>query len=127
MIDGGVKIGTFEADQITRPAIERLMQKIKVEIDPLVADDHEFAAIVDLKLKSGQEESIRIDVASGKPGNWLSEALLKEKFFDCLGADRHASKTGKILFETAQQLGAQDSIVSLYQALLQTLGEASAS
>jgi 2-methylcitrate dehydratase PrpD len=123
MIDGGVKIGTFEADQITRPAIERLMQKIKVEIDPLVADDHEFAAIVDLKLKSGQEESIRIDVASGKPGNWLSEALLKEKFFDCLGVDRQDSKTGKILFETAQQLGSQDSIDSLYQTLLQTLGE----
>lgn len=123
MIDGGVKIGTFEADQITRPAIERLMQKIKVEIDPLVADDHEFAAIVDLKLKSGQEESIRIDVASGKPGNWLSEALLKEKFFDCLGVDRQDSKTGKILFDMAQQLGLQDSIESLYQTLLQTLGE----
>ena len=127
MIDGGVKIGTFEADQIRRPTIERLMKKIKVEIDPLVADDHEFAAIVDLKLKSGQEESIRIDVASGKPGNWLTEALLKEKFFDCLGANRHASKTGKTLFETAQQLGMQDSIDSLYQTLLQTLGEASAS
>lgn len=127
MIDGAVKIGTFEPDQIVRPEIARLMQKITVEIDPLVADDHEFAAIVELKLKSGRKESIRIDVASGKPGNWLSAALLKEKFFDCLGAERLNSQAGQVLFERAQQLAVQSSIESLYQALLQTLGETSAS
>lgn len=124
MIDGAVKIGTFEPAQIQRPEIKRLMQKITVEIDPLVADDHEFASIVDLKLKSGRTESIRIDVASGKPGNWLSEALLKEKFFDCLGAERSNSKSGQVLFDTAQRLVAQRSIEPLYQCLVQTLGEA---
>ena len=127
MIDGAVKIGTFEPAQIQRPEIERLMNKITVEIDPLVADDHEFAAIVDLKLKSGRAESIRIDVASGKPGNWLSESLLKEKFFDCLGTERLNSQAGQVLFDTAQQLVAQRSIESLYQSLMQTLGEASVS
>jgi len=125
MIDGAVKIGTFEPDQIMRPEIMRLMNKITVEIDPLVADDHEFAAIVDLKLKSGREESIRIDVASGKPGNWLSHTLLKEKFFDCLGAERVNSETGQVLFETAQQLISQISIEPIYEALIQTLGETS--
>ena len=123
MIDGAVKIGTFELDQIKRPDIQRLMKKITVEIDPLVADDHEFAAIVELKLKSGRKESIRIDVASGKPGNWLSASLLKEKFFDCLGADRLNSQAGQVLFKAAQQLAAQKSIEALYQALVQTLGE----
>jgi 2-methylcitrate dehydratase PrpD len=127
MIDGAVKIGTFESDQIVRPEIARLMQKITVGIDPLVADDHEFAAIVELKLKSGRKESIRIDVASGKPGNWLSAALLKEKFFDCLSAERRNSQAGQVLFERAQQLAVQSSIESLYQALLQTLGKTSAS
>ena len=127
MIDGAVKIGSFEPDQIKRPAIERLMKKITVEIDPLVADDHEFAAIVDFKLKSGREESIRIDVASGKPGNWLSADLLKEKFFDCLGAERLNSQAGQALFTSAQRLAAQNSIESLYRALIQTLGEASVS
>jgi 2-methylcitrate dehydratase PrpD len=125
MIDGAVKIGTFEPRQIQRPEIERLMKKITVEIDPLVAEDHEFAAIVDLNLKSGRKESIRIDVASGKPGNWLSHALLKEKFFDCLGAERVKSETGKALFETAQQLVAQLSIESMYRGLVSTLGETS--
>ena len=127
MIDGAVKIATFEPDQIMRPEIVRLMKKITVEIDPLVADDHEFAAIVDLKLKSGREESIRIDVASGKPGNWLSADLLKEKFFDCLGAERLNSQAGQALFTSAQCLAAQNSIESLYRALIQTLGEASVS
>jgi 2-methylcitrate dehydratase PrpD len=126
MIDGAVKIGTFEPAQIKRPVIERLMKKIRVEIDPLVADDHEFAAIVELKLKSGRTESVRIDVASGKPGNWLSEALLKEKFFDCLGAERPDSKSGQVLFDTAQRLVAQRSIESLFQCLVQTLDDAPA-
>jgi 2-methylcitrate dehydratase PrpD len=123
MIDGAVKIGTFESDQIKRPTIERLMKKITVEIDPLVADDHEFAAIVDLKLKSGRTESIRIDVASGKPGNWLSESLLKEKFFDCLGTERLNSQAGRVLFDTAQHLAAQSSIELLYESLVQTLAQ----
>jgi 2-methylcitrate dehydratase PrpD len=127
MVDGAVKIGTFEPAQIKRTEIERLMKKITVEIDPLVADDHEFAAIVVLKLKSGRTESIRIDVASGKPGNWLSAALLKEKFFDCLGAERLNRQAGQALFTVAQQLVAQNSLESLYQALVQTLGEGSAS
>ena len=123
LIDGAVKIDTFEPDQIKRPAIERLMKKITVEIDPLVADDHEFAAIVDLKLKSGRTESIRIDVASGKPGNWLSESLLKEKFFDCLGTERSNSQAGQVLFETAQHLAAQSTIELLYESLVQTLAQ----
>jgi len=123
MIDGAVKIGTFELDQIKRPDIQRLMKKITVEIDPLVADDHEFAAIVELKLKSGRKELIRIDVASGKPGNWLSASLLKEKFFDCLGGGRLNSQAGQVLFKAAQHLAAQKSIEALYQALVQTLGE----
>ena len=125
MIDGAVKIGTFEPAQIKRPEIERLMKKITVEIDPLVADDHEFAAIVDVKLNSGRSESMRIDVASGKPGNWLSHTLLKEKFFDCLGAERLNSKPGQELFDRAQHLLAQGSIESLYQMLMQTLAQTS--
>ena len=125
MIDGAVKIGTFEPAQIKRPEIERLMKKITVEIDPLVADDHEFAAIVDVKLNSGRSESMRIDVASGKPGNWLSEKLLKEKFFDCLGAERLNSKPSQELFDRAQHLLAQGSIESLYQMLMQTLAQTS--
>jgi 2-methylcitrate dehydratase PrpD len=105
--------------------VDLLRERAQIEIDPLVADDHEFAAIVDLTLKSGRKESIRIDVASGKPGNWLSHALLKEKFFDCLGAERVQSETGKVLFETAQQLVAQLSIESMYRGLVSTLGETS--
>lgn len=123
MIDGTVKIGTFEPAQITRPEIERLMQKITVEIDPLVADDHEFAAIVDLKLKSGRTESIRIDVASGKPGNWLSKMLLKEKFFDCFGTERLNNQAGQVLFDTAQYLAAERSIESLYESLVHNLAQ----
>jgi hypothetical protein len=55
----------------------------------------------------------------------LSETLLKEKFFDCLGTERLNSEAGQVLFETAQHLAAQSSIESLYQSLMQTLGEAS--
>jgi 2-methylcitrate dehydratase PrpD len=123
MIDGGVKIGTFEPAQIERIEVQRLMNKIMVEIDPRVENDHEFAAIVEVRLKSGQQESLRIDVASGKPGNWLSQALLKEKFFDCMGTEDVSIEDGKVFFELAQNLVIQSSIEPLYLGLLNTLGK----
>ena len=98
------------------------MPKIAVEIDPLVADDHEFAAIVEVELMSGRREAVRVDVASGKPGNWLSEELLKEKFFDCLGADRATSHAASHLFSSARSLSSQPSVAVLYESLVQVLG-----
>ena len=102
------------------------MKKIKVEIDPLVADDHEFAAIVEIELKSGRRESVRVDVASGKPGNWLSEELLQEKFFDCLGTDKTKSESASALFSRARDLCHQDSIESIYETLLRVLAQTKA-
>lgn len=121
MIDGNVKIGTFTQPQVMRPEISVLMKKIKVEIDPLVAEDHEFAAIIEVELVSGRRESVRVDVASGKPGNWLSEALLKEKFFDCLGAGRVVSQSDIKLFKNAQSLSTLTSIEDMYETLLEVL------
>ena len=81
-----------------------MMDRITVEIDPLVEDDHEFAAIVDVALKSGRKESVRIDVASGKPGNWLTEAHLREKFLDCVMQSAHDHETARALYEGARAL-----------------------
>ena len=125
-IDGNVKIGTFAESQIKRAVTADLMKKIKVEIDPLVADDHEFAAIVDIELKSGHRESVRVDVASGKPGNWLSEELLHEKFFDCLGTGKTKSESASALFSLARELCHQDSIESIYDTLLRVLAQTKA-
>jgi 2-methylcitrate dehydratase PrpD len=125
-IDGNVKIGTFAESQIKRAVTADLMKKIKVEIDPLVADDHEFAAIVDIELKSGHRESVRVDVASGKPGNWLSEELLHEKFFDCLGTGKTKSESASALFSLARELYHQDSIESIYDTLLRVLAQTKA-
>ena len=122
LLDGNVKIGTFAESQIKREGTTRLMPKITVEIDPLVADDHEFAAIVEVELMSGRREAVRVDVASGKPGNWLSEELLKEKFFDCLGADRATSHAASHLFSSARSLSSQPSVAVLYESLVQVLG-----
>jgi 2-methylcitrate dehydratase PrpD len=122
LLDGNVKIGTFAQPQIKRDSTRELMPKILVEIDPLVADDHEFAAIVAVELMSGRRESVRVDVASGKPGNWLTEELLKEKFFDCMGADRAASHAASNLFRTTRVLQDQTNVVNIYEPLLQVLG-----
>lgn len=123
LLDGNVKIGTFTERQIKRDTTTGLMQKIMVEIDPLVADDHEFAAIVEVALVSGRRETVRVDLASGKPGNWLSEDLLREKFFDCLGAERAATPTASHLFSSARSLSGQPSIEVLYESLVQVLGQ----
>ena len=125
LLDGNVKIGTFEDSQVKRAAISELMKKITVEIDPLVADDHEFAAIVDMEFQSGDRERIRVDVASGKPGNWLSEEWLQEKFFDCTCDDGKASETADKLFRAARDLCHQGSIEAMYEHFLKVLPQAS--
>ena len=104
LCDGIVKAWTFEPEAIAREDIRAMMNRITVEIDPRVEDDHEFAAIVDVTLKSGRRESVRIDVASGQPGNWLSEALLREKFRDCVMQSTHDHETARALYEGARAL-----------------------
>ena len=123
LCDGMVKAWTFEPQAIAREDIQAMMNRITVEIDPLVADDHEFAAIVDITLKSGRKESVRIDVASGKPGNWLTEGKLREKFLDCVMQSAHDHETAGALYEGARALPWLARIDSVVLPLMKAIAQ----
>ena len=123
LCDGVVKAWTFEPQAIAREDIRAMMDRITVEIDPLVADDHEFAAIVDIILKSGRKESVRIDVASGKPGNWLTEGMLREKFLDCVMQSAHDHETATALYEGARSLPGLARIDSVVLPLMKAISQ----
>ena len=84
---------------------------------------------MDVTLKSGRKESVRIDVASGKPGNWLTEALLREKFLDCVMQSAHDHETARALYEGARALPwlarIDGVILPLMKAITQGVGHAS--
>jgi 2-methylcitrate dehydratase PrpD len=99
------------------------MQRVREAIDERVAEDHEFAAILELQLKSGRRESVRIDIASGKPGNWLTAEVLKAKFFDCLGVTGEAA-SGQQLFDHSRALAGAQSVSDLTDALARSCARA---
>ncbi len=121
--DGQVNMDSFLTDHVQRPAVRTLMQRIRVAIDERVAEDHEFAAILELQLKSGRRESVRIDIASGKPGNWLADEVLKAKFFDCLGVTGEAA-SGQQLFDHSRALAGAQSVSDLTDALARSCARA---
>ena len=120
LLDGAVTLDSFSPEAIARPEIAALMARISHRIDPLVADDREFAAIVRVAGPEGTQAERRVDVASGKPGNWLSPAQLDRKFQDCAGAGPRAAA----LREAAGDLAGAISAQALLAALAGALGEA---
>jgi 2-methylcitrate dehydratase PrpD len=117
LIDGELKMSSFTESNISRNDIADLMKKITFEIDAFVENDREFAVIFDLKILSKEKISQRVDVASGKPGNWLTQSALKSKFMECVGNDT----LGPDLFSLIQDLRHLNSMVSLASKLYQCL------
>ncbi len=126
LLDGSVNVRSFLEENIARPAIAAVMSRMRVAVDERVAEDHEFAAIVELSMKSGRTESVRIDVASGKPGNWLSAELLKEKFSDCVGGVGDAAGRSEALYDCARALGRAGPVAALQAALANSIESATA-
>jgi 2-methylcitrate dehydratase PrpD len=116
LCDGIVNQRSFTEAQVQRADIRAVMQRVTWGVDERVADDTEFAAIVEVKLKSGKTHTQRIDVASGKPGNWLTSEAVRGKFEDCLG-DSAKGAQGKALYESARGLYQSDSMESLQVSL----------
>ncbi|GAA4334257.1 MmgE/PrpD family protein [Pigmentiphaga soli] len=119
LLDDTVNMDSFLDDRIRRPQAAALMDRIGVEVDPRVADDREFAAIVDVEMDDGRLESARVDVASGKPGNWLDAATLQAKFAGCAGP---AAPAG--LFALCREVDGQAPVARLQESLAAAIGAA---
>jgi 2-methylcitrate dehydratase PrpD len=94
LMDGRVGIATFQDDRAQDPDLRRLMERIRVVVDPEIPTDLErhMWTRMTVRLKGGRSVSISPRPVPGHPGNPLTLEALREKFTECaalvLPADR---------------------------------------
>lgn len=82
LLRGFVNIDTFTAATLSDPVISDLTRRVRVEVDPRVENNPEFAAIVSVRTIDGSIVEERVDLAAGKPERWFSRSALREKFLN---------------------------------------------
>jgi 2-methylcitrate dehydratase PrpD len=85
--EGRVGIATFQDERAQDPAIRRLMERVRVVVDPEIPTDlerHMWTRFT-VRLKDGRSASIDPRPVPGHPENPLSLETLREKFKECAG------------------------------------------
>lgn len=103
LLDGKVTLESFTDEQVNRPEVRRLMEKVRrYRID----DSRTFAGTVgynDIMVRTGRGEfRMHVDKTPGSPVWPVSEAERDEKFLDCAGrvlSDREARELLALLLK----------------------------
>jgi 2-methylcitrate dehydratase PrpD len=80
-------MATFQDDRAQDPAIRRLMERVRVVVDPDIPGDlerHMWTRLT-VRLKDGRRATIDPRPVPGHPANPLSLEALREKFRECAG------------------------------------------
>lgn len=91
MIEGTARERQFSDANVHRPDVRSLMSRISVV--PSTKVPHE-AAVATARLVDGRELTVRVDAATGTPGNRMSDEDLLEKFHDLVDPVLGASQAG---------------------------------
>ena len=85
--DGRVGIATFQDDRAQDPAIQRLMERVKMVVDPEIPGDRErhMWTRLTVRLKDGRTATIAPRPVPGHPERPLPLAALRAKFEECAG------------------------------------------
>jgi 2-methylcitrate dehydratase PrpD len=85
--DGRVGMATFQDDRAQDPGIRRLMERVRMVVDPEIPGDlerHMWTRLT-VRLRDGRRASIGPRPVPGHPANPLSREALREKFRECAG------------------------------------------
>ena len=87
LTDGRVGITTFQDDRVQDPAIRRLMERVRVSVDPDIPTDLErhMWTRVTVRCTDGRTATVGPRPVPGHPENPLPIETLREKFRDCAG------------------------------------------
>jgi 2-methylcitrate dehydratase PrpD len=87
LAEGRVGIATFQDDRAQAPAIRRLMERVRVTVDPDIPGDQErhMWTRLTVRCRDGRSVSIGPRPVPGHPGHPLSLDTLREKFTECAG------------------------------------------
>jgi 2-methylcitrate dehydratase PrpD len=128
VLDGSYSIRSFTDEAVSRSAIAALYACIDAHEDPgCRGDDPDFDkrssgsrgfVEVEVRLRDGRRETIRVDKAPGSPARELTWDELRAKFVDC------AAQTGRVgeqqaleAFEAIQRLETVDDIGMIVELL----------
>lgn len=120
-LDGKYTLATFTDAAVRRPDIARLYERIEAAEDPSCrGDDPHFEkrssgsrgfVEVEVKLRDGRSERVRVDKAPGAPGRDMTWDELREKFMDCSRQSRRIEeKPANLAFDAIRKLEQADDI-----------------
>jgi 2-methylcitrate dehydratase PrpD len=98
LTEGRVGIATFQDDHVQDPAIRRLMERVRVEVDPEIPTDlerHMWTRLT-VRLTDGRSTSIGPRPVPGHPANPLPLEVLREKFAECAGLVLSAGRVDSV-------------------------------
>jgi 2-methylcitrate dehydratase PrpD len=84
LVRGRVDLSSFTDECVADPRIAELTGRVRVEADDRVRHDPEYATHLEIRLKDGRRVETFVPLALGKPSRWLSKAVLRAKFEDCV-------------------------------------------
>jgi len=127
-LDGKYTLETFTDAAVRRPEIERFYARIQAAEDPSCrGDDPHFEKLssgsrgfveVEVRLRDGRTERVRVDKAPGSPGRDMSWDELRTKFMDCARQSRRITQdaAGRA-FEAIRNIENADDIGSIVRLL----------
>ncbi|HTD92094.1 MAG TPA: MmgE/PrpD family protein, partial [Burkholderiales bacterium] len=121
VLDGKFSLGSFSDAAVRRPEIAALYERIDAhETDTSRGDDPQFEkrssgsrgfVEVEVQLKDGRKETVRVDVPPGSPSRELTWDELRAKFMDCAKqAPRISEAQASAAFAAIQTLDRVDDI-----------------
>ncbi len=128
VLDGKFSLDSFSDDAVRRPAIAALYERIDAHETPASrGDDPQFEkrssgsrgfVEVEVHLKDGRKDQVRVDVPPGSPSRALTWDELHEKFRDCARqAPRISDATAEAAFAAIKNLPAVADIHSITRPL----------
>ncbi len=111
LTDGRVGMATFHDDRAQDPAIQRLMERVSMVVDPDIPGDRErhMWTRLTVRLKDGRAATIAPRPVPGHPEHPLPLAALRAKFKECAGLVLPADRVDSV----AQMVEALDACPDL--------------
>lgn len=128
VLDGKFSLWSFSDEAVRRPGIAALYERIDAHETPTSrGDDPQFEkrssgsrgfVEVEVRLKDGRSDQIRIDVPPGAPARELTWDELQAKFMDCARqAPRISNANAAAAFDAIRGLGAVNDVRSIVDRL----------
>ncbi len=128
VLDGKFTLWSFSDEAVRRPEIAALYERIDTHETPACrGDDPQFDkrssgsrgfVEVEVLLKDGRRDQIRIDVPPGAPARELTWDELQEKFMDCAKqAPRISTATAAAVFKSLRVLNTLDDVRTVSRQL----------